>query len=256
MILIDIGNTNIVFAVRSNNLLKKIIRINTYQNNNNLKNLINTITMDYLATKKIDNNKVAIISSVVPSLNTVFINTLKQNSIKGFIIKSRDIMPFLNIKYNLKEIGADRIANSIAIIKNKITNSIVIDFGTATTFDIIDSSGTYKGGLICPGIKLSIKSLNVDTAQLPLIKLKRTSKVVGRDTNSAIESGIYWGYVSLVEGLIDKIKNEMNFNNCTVIGTGGLSHIFKEDIKKINYFNDELTLKGLYLINNKINEKK
>ena len=154
------------------------------------------------------------------------------------------------------ELGTDRIINAIAANDEYDAPLIVIDFGTATTFDIIDSSGTYKGGLICPGIKLSLKSLNNDTAQLPLIDLKKTINVVGRDTKSAIESGIYWGYVSLVEGLIKKIKNEMSIENFTVIGTGGLSHIFKEDIKEINYFNDELTLKGLYLINNKINDKK
>ena len=79
--------------------------------------------------------------------------------------------------------------------------------------------------------------------------------LLGRDTKSAIESGIYWGYVSLVEGLIEKIQNEMGLKDCTVVGTGGLSHIFREDIKKINYFNDDLTLKGLYSINKKINDK-
>ena len=153
------------------------------------------------------------------------------------------------------ELGTDRIVNAIAAVDEYKAPLVVIDFGTATTFDIIDSDGTYKGGLICPGIKLSIKSLNSDTAQLPLVDLKRTSAVIGRDTKSAIESGIYWGYVSLVEGLIEKIQSEMGLEEFTVVGTGGLSHIFREDIKKINYFNDDLTLKGLYSINKKINGK-
>ena len=110
---------------------------------------------------------------------------------------------------------------------------IVIDFGTATTFDVIDSSGTYKGGLICPGIKLSLKSLNNDTAQLPLIDLKKTMNVVGRDTKSAIESGIYWGYVSLVEGLIKKIKNEMSIENFTVINRWSYPSYLKKILKKL-----------------------
>ena len=120
MILIDIGNTNIVLAVSANNLIKKIIRINTKQNKNKLETLINSIIINYLAIKRLDNSKIAIVSSVVPSLNSIITNILKKNLIKGFIIKSKDIIPFLKINYNLKEIGADRLANSTAIIRNKI----------------------------------------------------------------------------------------------------------------------------------------
>jgi len=137
MILIDVGNTNIVFAASANNLLKKIKRIKTNDDNKKLKNLINKIIIDFASINKLDNHNVAIISSVVPNLNLLIKNILKKHSIKGYVIKSKDILPFIRIKYNLKEIGADRLANSIAIIKNKITNSIVIDFGTATTFEVI-----------------------------------------------------------------------------------------------------------------------
>jgi type III pantothenate kinase len=181
---------------------------------------------------------------------------LKEINISANILSSTDKVLGMKIDIDKpSELGTDRIVNAIAAVDEYKAPLVVIDFGTATTFDIIDSDRTYKGGLICPGIKLSIKSLNSDTAQLPLVDLKRTSTVIGRDTKSAIESGIYWGYVSLVEGLIEKIQNEMGLEECTVVGTGGLSHIFREDIKKINYFNDDLTLKGLYSINKKINGK-
>ena len=161
MILIDVGNTNIVFAVSANNLLKKIKRIKTNDDNKKLKNLINKIIIDFASTNKLDNHNVAIISSVVPNLNLLIKNILKKHSIKGYVITSKDILPFLRIKYNLKEIGADRLANSIAIIKNKISNSIVIDFGTATTFEVIKNN-QYAGGLIFPGINLSMETLIIN----------------------------------------------------------------------------------------------
>ena len=257
LVAIDIGNTNILIGmIDPNGSILSQHRISTVDfldENQASKNIFLDLIKQFNPIVDYDFT----IASVVPEVLEKIKSILLENHISPNILNSTD--QILGMKIDIdkpSELGTDRIINAIAANNEYDVPLIVIDFGTATTFDIIDSSGAYKGGLICPGIKLSIKSLNVDTAQLPLIKLKRTSKVVGRDTNSAIESGIYWGYVSLVEGLIDKIKNEMNFNNCTVIGTGGLSHIFKEDIKKINYFNDELTLKGLYLINNKINEKK
>ena len=174
MILIDIGNTNIVFAVSANNLIKKIIRINTKQNKIKLKTLINSIIVNYSSIKKLDNDKIAIISSVVPSLNYLIINILKKNLIKGLIITSKDILPFLKINYNLKEIGADRLANSTAIIINKISNSIVIDFGTATTFEVIKNN-IFLGGIIFPGINLSKNTLINEASLLKNTEIKKTS---------------------------------------------------------------------------------
>ena len=244
MILIDIGNTNIVFAVSSNNLIKKIIRINT--NQNKLKALINTIIIDYLATKKLDNPKVAIISSVVTSLNSVITNILKKNLIKGLVIKSKDVIPFLTIKYNLKEIGADRLANSIAIINNKITNSIVIDFGTATTFEVIKNN-IFLGGIIFPGINLSKNTLIKEASLLKNTKLMKTNKVVANNTKQSIQSGFYWGYLLAINGLIKKISKENKFKP-KIILTGGLVNIFKNDIKPKPIVRPNLTLEGLKII--------
>jgi len=246
MILIDIGNTNIVFAVSSNNFIKKIIRINTNQNKNKLKTLINTKIIDCSATKRLDNPKVAIISSVVPSLNSIIINILKKNLIKGFIIKSKDIMPFLKIKYNLKEIGADRLANSMAVIKNKITNSIVIDFGTATTFEVIKNN-IFLGGIIFPGIHLSKNTLINVASLLKNTEVMKTKKVVANNTKQSIQSGFYWGYLLAINGLIKKISKENKFKP-KIILTGGLANIFKNDIKPKPIVSPNLTLEGLKII--------
>jgi len=246
MILIDIGNTNIVFAVSANNLIKKIIRINTKQNKIKLKTLINSIIVNYSSIKKLDNDKIAIISSVVPSLNYLIINILKKNLIKGMIITSKDILPFLKINYNLKEIGADRLANSTAIIINKISNSIVIDFGTATTFEVIKNN-IFLGGIIFPGINLSKNTLIKEASLLKNTTVMKTKRVVANNTNKSIQSGFYWGYLLAINGLIKKISKENKFKP-KIILTGGLANIFKNDIKPKPIIKPNLTLEGLQII--------
>ena len=254
MILIDIGNTNIVFAVSANNLIKKIIRINTKQNKIKLKTLINSIIVNYSSIKKLDNDKIAIISSVVPSLNYLIINILKKNLIKGLIIKSKDILPFLKINYNLKEIGADRLANSTAIIINKISNSIVIDFGTATTFEVIKNN-IFLGGIIFPGINLSKNTLINEASLLKNTTVMKTKRVVASNTKKSIQSGFYWGYLLAINGLIEKISKENKFKP-KIILTGGLANKFKDDIKPKPIIRPNLTLEGLKIIGSIYNAKK
>ena len=254
MILIYIGNTNIVFAVSANNLIKKIIRINTKQNKNKLKTLINSIIVNYSAIKRLDNSNLAIISSVVPSLNSIITDILKKNFIKGFIIKSKDIMPFLKINYNLKEIGADRLANSAAIIRNKISNSIVIDFGTATTFEVIKNN-IFLGGIIFPGINLSKNTLINEASLLKNTTFMKTKRVVANNTKKSIQSGFYWGYLLAINGLIKKISKENKFKP-KIILTGGLANKFKDDIKPKPIIKPNLTLEGLKIIGSIYNAKK
>ena len=246
MILIDVGNTNIVFAVSANNLLVKIKRIKTYEDKNKLTNLINKIIEDFASTNRLDNYNVAIISSVVPNLNLIIKNILKKKSIRGFIIRSKDILPFLKIRYDLKEIGADRLANSIAIIKNKISNSIVIDFGTATTFEVIKNN-IFLGGIIFPGINLSKNTLIKKASLLKNTQIIKTNTVVANDTKKSIQSGFYWGYLLAINGLIKKISEENKFKP-KIILTGGLANIFKNDIKPKPIIKPNLTLEGLQII--------
>ena len=246
MILIDIGNTNIVFAVSSNKTIKNIIRIESNQDINNLKNIISKIIKNSLKVKKMDNTKMAIISSVVPNLNTLIIKILKINKINGLVVKSKDILPFLKIEYNLNEIGADRIANSIAVIKNKINNSVVIDFGTATTFEVL-KGGIFLGGLIFPGVNLSKNTLIKKTSLLKNTEVIKTKKTVAKNTKESIQSGFYWGYLFAINGIIKKITNEKKFKP-RIILTGGLANIFKNDIKPKPIVKPNLTLEGLQVI--------
>ena len=246
MILIDIGNTNIVFAVSSNKILTNIIRIDSNQQINNLSIKIKKIITNFKKIKKLDNSNLAVISSVVPSLNKPIINILKKNKISEFLLKPKNILPFLKIDYNLNEIGADRIANSIAIINNKINNSIVIDFGTATTFEVIKES-VFSGGLIFPGINLSKNSLINNTSLLKNTDVVKTKLIVAKNTKDSIRSGFYWGYVFAINGIINKIINEKKFKP-KIILTGGLANIFKNDIMPKSIIKPNLTLEGLQII--------
>ena len=246
MILIDIGNTNIVFAVSSNKILKNIIRIESNQNNNQLNISIKKIIKKLIKIKKLDSPNRAIISSVVPSLNKSIIKILKINKINELFLKSKNILSFLKIDYNLNEIGADRIANSIAIINNNINNSIVIDFGTATTFEVIKES-IFSGGLIFPGINLSKNALINNTSLLKNTDVVKTKNIVAKNTRDAIRSGFYWGYAFAINGIIKKITNEKNFKP-KIILTGGLANIFKNDIRPKPIIKPNLTLEGLQII--------
>ncbi len=246
MILIDIGNTNIVLAVSSNNSLKKIKRVNTKIDTKELKILLNKIINNFLSTKKLDNCNIAIISSVVPNLNILVKKILNKNSIKEFLIKPRHITPYLKIKYNINEVGADRLANSIAIIKNKISDSIVIDFGTATTFEVIKDN-IFLGGVILPGINLSKNTLVKEASLLKNTKIIKSKRVVANNTEKSIQSGFYWGYLFAINGLIKKISEENKFKPKIII-TGGLANIFKNDIKPKPNIRPNLTIEGLSII--------
>ena len=158
MILIDVGNTNIVFAISNNNKIIKISRIDTNKETNIFIKNVNKIIKNFLDKNFLKKSKFAVISSVVPHINAHIIKILNSYKVKTYVLKAKDVLSYLKIDYNLNEIGADRIANSIAVINSKIQNSIVIDFGTATTFEVL-KNGRFLGGLIFPGIELSKSTL-------------------------------------------------------------------------------------------------
>ena len=246
MILIDVGNTNIVFAISTNKKIKKINRVDTNLKINNFNKIVSKIIESFLNENYLKNSKFAIIASVAPYINTSLIKILKIYKIQVYVLKPRDVLSYLKIDYNLDEIGADRIANSVAVINNKIKNSIVIDFGTATTFEVL-KNGQFLGGLIFPGIELSKSNLIKNTSLLKNTHIAKTRNVVAKSTKISIQSGFYWGYVSAINGIIKKIINEKKFKP-KIILTGGLAKIFKNDIKPKPIVNSNLTLEGLQVI--------
>ena len=250
-ILVDIGNTNILFGKFDNLDLVEQLRIETKVFNKNVSSI------DSETSKKINNfikNDCVdcFISGVVPDTILSLINFIKNHQDLNIVEIDNEYLANL-IKVNVDkpyEVGVDRLINSYAGLILYNSPLIIIDFGTATTFDLVNLSGSYIGGIICPGVNLSIQSLAHNTAKLPLIEIKKVEKLIGKDTTSAIESGIYWGYVSLVGGLIDRLKKQNGFEDANIVATGGLSGMFRDDLSKIQHYEPDLTLKGLNIIYN------
>ena len=197
--------------------------------------------------KKIKKNfyKGALCSSVVPNAFNKLKKMLKTKNVHLNEIKQRNLDLPIKIKINKpKQVGSDRVVNAIAAFKIYKRNSIIIDFGTATTFDVMVKN-TYIGGMITPGINLSLKVLKEATAKLPLIKLKKTNKYIGKDTVSAMNNGMYWGYIGLIKELVKKIIKETK-KKYLVIFTGGLANIFFSSFPfKDKVIDQQITLKGI-----------
>jgi len=243
---IDVGNTDIVIALIKNFKIYKIKRYKTcdYRNKKIL------LFKKFIQIKKIlaKQNKIkCIVSSVVPEIKY----SLKRNCF-FFLKENPHFVSFnktkLNIKINLKnknQVGADRIANTIAVKSlYKKAPTLVIDFGTATTFDVINNSGSYVGGLITPGINLSLQNLFNKTSKLPLVKFKKNNGIIGKNTKNAIQNGLYLGYIGLVTFIIKKIQTKFK-KKLFCVSTGGLSKIISKNINLINIVNENLTIHGL-----------
>ena len=239
-LIIDIGNTNIDF-VNFNKLTNKYSSKFTVDTPDILKGHFGIVN------KKIKKNfyKSALCSSVVPNAFNKLKKILKTKNVHLNEIKDRKLNLPIKIKLNKpKQVGSDRVVNAIAAFKIYKKNSIIIDFGTATTFDVIVKN-TYVGGMITPGINLSLKVLKEATAKLPLIKLKKTNKYIGKDTVSAMNNGMYWGYIGLIKELVQKIIKETK-KKYLVIFTGGLANIFFSSFPfKDKVIDQQITLKGI-----------
>lgn len=239
-LIIDIGNTNIDF-VNFNNLTNKYSNKFTVDTPDILEGRLGTVN------KKIKKNfyKGALCSSVVPNAFNKLKKMLKTKNVHLNEIKDRTLTLPIKVKLNKpKQVGSDRVVNAIAAFKIYKKNSIIIDFGTATTFDVIVQN-SYIGGMITPGINLSLKVLEEATAKLPLIKLKKTNKYIGKDTVSAINNGMYWGYIGLIKELVQKIIKETK-KKYLVIFTGGLANIFFSSFPfKDKVIDQQITLKGI-----------
>jgi len=249
LLVIDVGNTNIQFAVISSNGIVKRWRLSTQSERTADEYTLNIIS-NFLQEEEIAKIKEVIICSVVPSI----VYELQQFIKNIFKISSKvvgeDIHPGIRILTERpEEVGSDRLVNSLATYKIYGGNKIVVDFGTATTFDVVQQDGSYAGGVIAPGIQLSLDALDKATARLPRIAVKKPSLVVGTNTVSAMQSGIYWGYIGLLKGIISEIRNERK-SDMKVVATGGLASLFSKDSNLIDIVDLDLTIKGIALASN------
>ncbi|MBN6205799.1 type III pantothenate kinase [Ralstonia pickettii] len=255
LFVLDVGNTNTVLGVFDKNQLLYEWRIKTdrYKTEDEFGMLIHSL-FDYKGIAFSDIEGV-VISSVVPpimfSLENMSRNYFK---LEPFVVGKQEITDYIKISYpNPKEIGADRIVNAVSAIEEYGAPLIIIDFGTATTFCYVDENSMYHGGLIVPGINISMEALYSKASKLPKIELKAPETVIGSSTVEAMQAGAFYGFVSQVDGIIDRIKAEVG-QNPKVIATGGLAGLIAKDSRMINEVDSHLTLKGLNIIYHKIKD--
>jgi type III pantothenate kinase len=250
LLAIDSGNTNVVCAVYAGDELRGSWRAATNPNRTADEYavwLIHLMAMSGLASSDID---ATIIGSVVPEATFNLVRLCQRYFGSDPLMVGRSDC-FLGIGIDVdmpkEEVGADRVANAVAAQDRYQPPLIVLDFGTATTFDIIDRVGNYCGGVIAPGINLSLRALDMAAAQLPRIGIRRPPTVVGRSTVPAMQSGVFWGYVGLIEGLIQRIRAERG-EAMEVIATGGLAPLMAGATEVISRVDSDLTIWGLRLI--------
>ncbi len=190
------------------------------------------------------NNKI-LFSSVVPSVYKSIKFYLKKKGYKSYEIKELKVNKIIKLNVDkIKQVGSDRIVNAIGSYNTYKKNCLVIDFGTATTFDVVKKPGIYDGGVIAPGIKLSIVNLNKSTALLPVLNLKTNAKSYGKNTKDALNAGFLWGYKGLINSIIKKIVSSSK-SDYKVILTGGYSKLFKKHISKKSIIDNDVTTKGI-----------
>ena len=241
-ILGDIGNSETkVFLVNSNNKIIKTLNFSTKKINSKILNSkFNYLVKDFSIIKKV------LFCSVVPKSFYLIKKFLSKKTKKRcYEVKDLKLKSLISINVNYKQVGSDRLTNAISLLNNK-DNFIVLDFGTATTFDVIIKK-SYKGGVIAPGIKISLNTLSDKATLIPKINLKQIRKVIGIDTISAVRSGFFWGYAGLIDNIINLIKKETGKSFKLVI-TGGFSDLFQKSIKTKLKKNKDITINGLIKI--------
>ena len=250
LLAIDSGNTNVVCAVYDGDELRGSWRAAANPNRTADEYAVWLIQLMALSGLAPGDIGATIIGSVVPEATFNLVRLCQRYfGSEPLMVGRSDCFLGIGVDVDMpkEEVGADRVANAVAAQDRYQPPLIVLDFGTATTFDIVDRVGNYCGGVIAPGINLSLRALDMAAAQLPRIGIRRPPAVVGRSTVPAMQSGVFWGYVGLIEGLVQRIRAERG-EAMEVIATGGLAPLMAEATEVISRVDPDLTLWGLRLI--------
>ena len=245
----DIGNTNIKTALFEGKEMVKYWRMSTNINNTSDEYGVRLCSMfeyDGISRNVVEG---IIVSSVVPTINYTIDHMFKNYFGKTPLFIGPGVRTGINIRYeNPRELGSDRIANAVAAYEEYGGPCIFIDFGTATTFGVLDAEGAFLGGCICPGLKLTSEAIVSGTAKLPRFELVRPKKVIGRTTVTNLQSGVINGYIGQIKYLVNKFREELEAPDAVVVATGGMALIVAEEDGIINKLDGILTLKGLRLL--------
>ena len=248
LLAIDIGNTNVVWGLFEGSTLRGHWRLSTESRRTD--NEYGILLLNLLQCAGFSPAQITgcIISSVVPALTGTFESMVQTYFCHQPVIVGPDTDSGLIIRYgNPKEIGSDRIVNAVAAHARYGTDLIIVDFGTATTFCAVTKQGEYLGGVIAPGLGISADALFARTAKLPKVEIIRPKTVIGVDTVGGIQSGLLFGYVGLVDGIVHRMERELG-HSTTVIATGGLASIIAPETDSIREVRPFLTLEGLELL--------
>ncbi len=251
LLAIDSGNTNIVFAVFDDG--GRVV--GEWRSSTDTERTADEFGVWLTQLMRLDGIdragvNAAIIASVVPA--TLFsLRTLCRRyfDCQPLVVGASDVALGINVLVDRpEEVGADRLVNAVAAHELYGGPMVVVDFGTATTFDVVDGDGNYCGGIIAPGVNLSLEALHQAAANLPRVAIGRPETVIGKGTVPAMRSGIFWGYIGMIEGLVARIRDEFGAADMNVVATGGLAPLFAEFTDVIARSDPDLTLKGLLAI--------
>ena len=246
---LDIGNSNIKTALFDGEEMAHYWRVSTSMSKTSDEYgilLMNMFAHEGVSPKDVEG---IVISSVVPTINFTIEHMCQNYFHMQPMMVAPGIKTGINIKYeNPRELGSDRIANAVAAYAQYGGPCIFIDFGTATTFGVVDENGSFLGGSIFPGIKVASEALVSGTAKLPRFAIEKPESVIGRTTLTNLQSGMYYGYVGLVKHIVQKMKQELGRQDAIVVATGGMALLISEESKVIDKLDGLLTLKGLRMI--------
>lgn len=248
ILVVDVGNTNIVLGLYEGQSLRHHWRLSTNRSATVDEYGVMIHNLFQLAGVRAEQIEGVILSCVVPPIMNTLERLFEAYVGKQALVVGPGIKTGLNIRYeNPREVGADRIVNAVAGIEQYGTPLVVVDFGTATTFDYIDASGAYLGGAIVPGIGISAEALYQRAAKLPRIELSKPKTVIGRNTVAAMQSGIIYGYAGQVDGIVKRIRQEFGVQP-RVIATGGMADLIAGESETIETVDSLLTLEGLRIV--------
>lgn len=249
LLAVDVGNTHIVLGLYEGDRLVHDFRIESSRGRtvDELHVLLHSLLS--VAGVELKAVRGSILASVVPTLGEVLVEAVDRAFDLDMMVVGPGLKTGMPILYeNPREVGADRIVNAIAAYERARGAVIVVDFGTATTFDCISGAGEYLGGCIAPGIRISANALFARAAKLPRVEILKPPRTIGRNTVHSMQSGIVYGYVGLVDGLVERIRAEMGADDLAVIATGGLAPLLTPESRCIDDFDEFLTLDGLRIL--------
>jgi type III pantothenate kinase len=248
LLVIDVGNTNISFGVFQGSVLLQHARCESARSRTADEYAVLVRQMLALRGVDLDGIDAAILASVVPTLTDTMVGLVRRAFGREALVVGPGIKTGMAILYeNPREVGADRIVNAVAAYEWAKAAAIVVDFGTATTFDCVTPKGEYLGGVIAPGVQISAEALFSRAARLHRVELAVPPRVVGRNPVHSMQSGIVYGYAGLVDGLVTRLKKELGYP-VRVVATGGLARLIAPETETIETVDDDLTLTGLRLI--------